>query len=182
MAPQASLLAQVFINPSKSDVVATTTAEALAMGKWAIVQEHPSNEFFSTFSNCLVYKTPEEFSKHLNFALQTDPHPVRHFVQTLDDACLSSFNRSGLMLITVLQVVTLIMQLRLRRDQMKEEERKRLTWEDATQRFLKVAELGPQDRQSPLEAAVDAAYWNVYNNLTGAATVLVQARAWNMLA
>ena len=65
---------------------------------------------------------------------------------------------------------------------MKEEERKRLTWEDATQRFLKVAELGPEDRQSPLEAAVDAAYWNVYNNLTGAATVLVQARAWNMLA
>ncbi len=52
---------------------------------------------------------------------------------------------------------------------MKEEERQRLTWEDATQRFLKVAELGPEDRQSPLEAAVDTAYWNIYNNLTGEA-------------
>ena len=52
--------------------------------------------------------------------------------------------------------------------QMKEEERKRLTWEDATQRFLEVAELGPKDRQSPLETAVDAATWKMYNNLVGA--------------
>ncbi|KAK9909832.1 hypothetical protein WJX75_008162 [Coccomyxa subellipsoidea] len=67
---------QVFINASTSDVVATTSMEALAMGKWLICAKHPCNAFVSTFSNCLVYASPAQFSDHLEHALKQEPPPL----------------------------------------------------------------------------------------------------------
>ena len=64
---------QVFVNASTSDVVATTSMEALAMGKWLICAHHPCNTFLSSFTNCLVYHSPEEFSEHLQHALRVEP-------------------------------------------------------------------------------------------------------------
>jgi hypothetical protein len=51
--------------------------------------------------------------------------------------------------------------------QMSEDERKRLTWEDATQRFLDVAELSPAELANPVERGFDRAAWMLHNSLNG---------------
>eukprot|EP00429_Kryptoperidinium_foliaceum_P007035 CAMPEP_0176007814 /NCGR_PEP_ID=MMETSP0120_2-20121206/3426_1 /TAXON_ID=160619 /ORGANISM="Kryptoperidinium foliaceum, Strain CCMP 1326" /LENGTH=688 /DNA_ID=CAMNT_0017340585 /DNA_START=181 /DNA_END=2244 /DNA_ORIENTATION=+ len=67
---------KIFINPSTSEVLTTTTAEALAMGKFAVLPSHPSNDFFAQFSNCLTYTNKEEFVGNLYYALTHSPEPL----------------------------------------------------------------------------------------------------------
>jgi hypothetical protein len=75
---------KIFVNPSISEVLCTTTAEALAMGKFAIVPVHPSNQFFMKFPNCLAYRNKFEFVANLRWAMTHEPEPLspelaRHF-------------------------------------------------------------------------------------------------------
>jgi len=67
---------RAFINASTSDVLATTSLEALAMGKWLVCAAHPCNAWAATFRNALPYSTRAEFGAALATALAADPAPL----------------------------------------------------------------------------------------------------------
>lgn len=90
---------KVLVNPSTTDVVCTTTAEALAMGKIVICANHPSNDFFKQFPNCHTYDSGTGFVTATLRALTELPAPLT------------------------------------------DDQRHELSWESATRRFLKAAEL-----------------------------------------
>lgn len=97
---------KVFLNPSTTDVVCTTTAEALAMGKIVVCANHPSNDFFKQFPNCRTYNDSKDFVKVTCKALADEP-------AQLTDA-----------------------------------QRHELSWEAATERFLRAAELDHASRKN----------------------------------
>lgn len=67
---------QIFLNMSTSEVLCTTSAEALAMGKFVILPKHPSNDFFYQFPNCLAYADLDDCMAKLLYALANQPMPL----------------------------------------------------------------------------------------------------------
>jgi digalactosyldiacylglycerol synthase len=67
---------RVFINPSLSEVLCTTTAEALAAGCSVVLPRHISNEYFESFPNAYFYESVAEAARLVIDLLNRDPDPA----------------------------------------------------------------------------------------------------------
>lgn len=66
---------RVFFNPSRSEVLCTTTAEALVAGRHVVLPDCPANQPFFDLPNVHVYRTREEAEALLRHALAAEVEP-----------------------------------------------------------------------------------------------------------
>lgn len=66
---------RVFFNPSLSEVLCTTTAEALVAGRHVVIPDCPANQPFYDLPNVHVYRTPDQAGLLLKQALVTPCTP-----------------------------------------------------------------------------------------------------------
>lgn len=64
---------RIYVNPSVSEVLCTTAAEAVGMGMWVILPKHESNVWFEKFDNVLTYRDKLEFCGCLAWARNRPP-------------------------------------------------------------------------------------------------------------
>jgi digalactosyldiacylglycerol synthase len=67
---------KTYISCSTSEGYCAANAEAIAMGKFAILPRHPSNEFFYPYVNVLLFDNQQEFSYCIDYALNNEPIPL----------------------------------------------------------------------------------------------------------
>lgn len=53
------------------------------MGKIVVCADHPSNDFFRSFPNCYIYRTPDEFVEKVQKAMASEPEPLSPELQHL---------------------------------------------------------------------------------------------------
>ncbi|NJM05372.1 hypothetical protein HC891_02815 [Candidatus Gracilibacteria bacterium] len=71
------------INPSRLEVLNTTTRQALCMGQFVILPYEHCNLPYYQFPNCLVYRSPTEFERHVEYVRSHDPALVGNEIHSL---------------------------------------------------------------------------------------------------
>lgn len=80
---------KIFLNCSLSEHMCSTSTQALAMQQWLIVPEHPSNDFYYSFKNCLTYRTQEEFVQQFHYAQTHEPFEDPNITELTWDASVT---------------------------------------------------------------------------------------------